>query len=176
MDNAIAHTASLISKLKQIKAGLLHDLLTRGLDEDGQLRNPEAHPEQFQDSPLGIIPKDWDIYQTGAFASIKYGINDAVDQSLESGVYTITLPCVTKAGELLLEKQYLAFSARYKVSKDDILQPGDLLFNWRNGSQEHLGKTAQKNLKHFTQKKKMLTNTQEWLTTSLKSWQLLTLL
>ncbi|MEY3255059.1 MAG: hypothetical protein RLZZ29_190, partial [Cyanobacteriota bacterium] len=61
VDNAIAHTASLISKLKQIKAGLLHDLLTRGLDEDGQLRNPEAHPEQFQDSPLGMIPKDWEF-------------------------------------------------------------------------------------------------------------------
>ncbi|MBW4595959.1 MAG: restriction endonuclease subunit S [Brasilonema angustatum HA4187-MV1] len=61
VDDAIAHTSSLITKLKQIKAGLLHDLLTRGLDENGQLRDAEAHPEEFKDSVLGRIPKEWEI-------------------------------------------------------------------------------------------------------------------
>jgi len=60
IDLAIAHTSSLIAKLKQMKAGLLQDLLTRGLDENGELRDAIAHPEQFKDSPLGQIPKDWD--------------------------------------------------------------------------------------------------------------------
>jgi type I restriction enzyme S subunit len=46
VDAAIQHTEALIAKLKQVKAGLLHDLLTRGLDEHGQLRDPVAHPEQ----------------------------------------------------------------------------------------------------------------------------------
>ncbi|MEP0798511.1 restriction endonuclease subunit S [Funiculus sociatus] len=142
IDEAIAHTSSLIAKLKQMKAGLLHDLLTRGLDENGELRDAIAHPKQFKDSPLGRIPKDWKIYNTGAIATIKYGINDAVDQTLESGVLTITLPCVSKTGELTLDKELLALSARHKVRDEDILQAGDLLFNWRNGSQEHLGKTA----------------------------------
>jgi type I restriction enzyme S subunit len=142
IDSTIAHTSSLIAKLKQMKAGLLHDLLTRGLDENGELRDAIAHPEQFKDSPLGQIPKDWKIYNTGAIATIKYGINDAVDQTLESGVLTITLPCVSKTGELTLHKELLALSARHKVRDEDILQAGDLLFNWRNGSQEHLGKTA----------------------------------
>ena len=49
----------MIAKLRQVRAGLLHDLLTRGLDAHGQLRDPIAHPEQFQDSPLGRIPKPW---------------------------------------------------------------------------------------------------------------------
>jgi type I restriction enzyme S subunit len=57
----IAQTSSLIAKLKQMKAGLLHDLLTRGLDENGELRDAIAHPEQFKDSPLGRIPKDWTV-------------------------------------------------------------------------------------------------------------------
>ena len=61
IDSAIAHTSSLIAKLKQMKAGLLHDLLTRGLDENGELRDAIAHPEQFKSSPLGQIPKDWDV-------------------------------------------------------------------------------------------------------------------
>jgi type I restriction enzyme S subunit len=51
VDETIAHTSSLIAKLKQMKAGLLHDLLTRGLDEDGELRDAIAHPEQFKESP-----------------------------------------------------------------------------------------------------------------------------
>ncbi|MBD1933342.1 MULTISPECIES: restriction endonuclease subunit S [Cyanophyceae] len=59
IDETIAHTSSLIAKFKQMKAGLLHDLLTRGLDENGELRDAIAHPEQFKDSPLGQIPSDW---------------------------------------------------------------------------------------------------------------------
>ncbi len=59
VDEAIAKTEAVIAKLKQVRAGLLHDLLTRGLDENGQLRDPIAHPEQFQDSPIGRIPRGW---------------------------------------------------------------------------------------------------------------------
>ncbi|MCI0337401.1 MAG: restriction endonuclease subunit S [Acidobacteria bacterium] len=61
IDALITHTEAVIAKLKQIRAGLLHDLLTRGLDENGELRDPVAHPEQFKDSSLGRIPKEWDI-------------------------------------------------------------------------------------------------------------------
>ena len=61
VDEAIAKTEAVIAKLKQVRAGLLHDLLTRGLDEHGQLRDPVAHPEQFQDSPLGWIPAEWNV-------------------------------------------------------------------------------------------------------------------
>ena len=42
-----------------MKEGLLHDLLTRGLDKNGKLRDPKVHPEQFNGSPLGKIPKEW---------------------------------------------------------------------------------------------------------------------
>jgi type I restriction enzyme S subunit len=59
VDEAIAKTEAVIAKLRQVRAGLLHDLLTRGFDEHGQLRDPIAHPEQFQDSPLGRIPRGW---------------------------------------------------------------------------------------------------------------------
>lgn len=78
IDEAIHKTELLIAKLKAMKQGLLHDLLTRGLDENGKLRNPQAHPEQFKDSPLGKIPKDWTtpIFKeiTPADAPICYGI------------------------------------------------------------------------------------------------------
>ena len=73
VDDTIARTSSLIIKLKQTKAGLLQDLLTRGLDDDGKLRDPQAHPEQFKDSLLGRIPKDWEIKPMSELADVNRG-------------------------------------------------------------------------------------------------------
>jgi len=73
IDEAIQKTEALISKLKAMKQGLLHDLLTRGLDENGKLRDPKAHPEQFKDSPLGRIPKEWEPFRLLDLASIPNG-------------------------------------------------------------------------------------------------------
>lgn len=67
IDEAIAKTEAVIAKLKQVRAGMLHDLLSYGLDEHGQLRDPIAHPEQFKDSPLGLIPKEWDCKPISVF-------------------------------------------------------------------------------------------------------------
>lgn len=61
VDATIARTEAVIAKLKQVRAGLLHDLLTSGLDGNGELRDPIAHPEQFRDTQLGRIPKGWDV-------------------------------------------------------------------------------------------------------------------
>lgn len=61
VDEAIRKTEEIIAKLKQVKQGLLHDLLTRGIDENGELRDPDRHPEQFKDSPLGRIPNAWRV-------------------------------------------------------------------------------------------------------------------
>lgn len=60
-DEAIRQTQRVIAKLKDVKKGLLHDLLTRGLDEEGRLRDPVAQPEQFKDSVLGTIPRAWQV-------------------------------------------------------------------------------------------------------------------
>ncbi len=68
IDEAIQKTEALISKLKAMKQGLLYDLLTHGLDKNGKLRDPKAHPEQFKDSPLGRIPKEWMIQELGKAA------------------------------------------------------------------------------------------------------------
>ena len=51
VDEAISQTVGMIEKLRKIKAGLHHDLLTLGIQENGELRDPVRHPEQFTDSP-----------------------------------------------------------------------------------------------------------------------------
>jgi len=70
IDEAIQKTEVLISKLKAMKQGLLHDLLTRGLDKNGKLRDPKTHPEQFKDSPLGLVPVDWDVVNLGVLSTL----------------------------------------------------------------------------------------------------------
>lgn len=61
VDEAIEQTEALIAKTQQIKAGLMHDLFTRGVTADGQLRPPlEEAPQLYKESALGWIPEDWD--------------------------------------------------------------------------------------------------------------------
>jgi len=59
IDRAIAQTEALIAKHQRIKTGLMQDLLTRGIDEHGQLRDPSTH--RFKSTPLGMIPEDWEV-------------------------------------------------------------------------------------------------------------------
>jgi len=59
VDRAIEQTEALIAKQQRIKTGLMQDLLTRGIDEHGNLRSEQTH--QFKDSPLGRIPMEWEV-------------------------------------------------------------------------------------------------------------------
>ena len=62
LDTAIQETEALIDKLKAVKQGLLHDLLTRGIDANGQLRPPQSEaPKLYKKSSLGWIPREWDV-------------------------------------------------------------------------------------------------------------------
>lgn len=61
-DEVIEQTEKAIEKYRAIKAGMLQDLFTRGVDANGRLRpKPEDAPELYKDSPLGKIPKEWEI-------------------------------------------------------------------------------------------------------------------
>ncbi|MEN4759323.1 restriction endonuclease subunit S [Chryseobacterium sp. C39-AII1] len=73
VDKAIAQTEQLIAKYTCVKIGLMQDLLTKGIDENGNIRSEETH--EFKDSPLGKIPKEWDCVNLSFFI-----------EKLESGV------------------------------------------------------------------------------------------
>lgn len=59
IDRAIEQTEALIAKQQRIKTGLMQDLLTKGIDENGNIRSEETH--EFKDSPLGRIPVEWEV-------------------------------------------------------------------------------------------------------------------
>jgi type I restriction enzyme, S subunit len=70
IDQTIAHTEALIQKYQQIKAGLMHDLFTRGINPDGKLRTPrEQAPELYRESAIGWIPREWDLKRCEAICN-----------------------------------------------------------------------------------------------------------
>jgi type I restriction enzyme S subunit len=75
VDEAIEQTEALIAKTQQIKAGLIQDLFTRGVTADGQLRPPREEAPQLykEESPLGWIPKEWDVRPLDKLADVNRG-------------------------------------------------------------------------------------------------------
>jgi len=66
IDTNIEKTEALIAKYQQIKAGLMHDLFTRGVTADGKLRPPrEQALELYRETPIGWIPREWNPYLLG---------------------------------------------------------------------------------------------------------------
>lgn len=63
VDEVISQTEQLIVKYRRLKTGLMHDLLTKGIDEHGNIRSQETHA--FKDSQLGRIPAEWRVEKLG---------------------------------------------------------------------------------------------------------------
>lgn len=58
-DDAIAQTEALIAKYQRIKTGLMQDLLTKGIDENGNVRSKDTHEFVVKN---GIeVPKEWEV-------------------------------------------------------------------------------------------------------------------
>jgi type I restriction enzyme, S subunit len=146
IDEAIAKSEALIAKLKAIKQGLLHDLLIRGLDDNGELRDSERHPEQFMDSPLGRVPRTWEVVPLGShLTKIDQGWSPSCDQAVtparEWGVLKTT--AVRWEGYFDQENKrlpsVLAPIPAYEVLQDDVLMT-------RAGPNSRVGVTLQRRL------------------------------
>jgi type I restriction enzyme, S subunit len=59
IDRAITQTEAIIAKQQRIKTGLMQDLLTKGIDENGNIRSEATH--EFKDSAIGRIPVEWGV-------------------------------------------------------------------------------------------------------------------
>lgn len=59
IDQTIAQTEQLIAKYKNIKQGLMHDLLTYGIDENGTIRSPQTHI--FVEKKGLVVPEEWEV-------------------------------------------------------------------------------------------------------------------
>lgn len=94
LDEAITQTEQLIAKYKKIKEGLMHDLLTRGIDEQGNIRSEETH--KFKDSPLGRIPEEWVVEKLECFCDkIGDGTHTSVNFSDDGEIPFLFVSCIS---------------------------------------------------------------------------------
>lgn len=125
IDQAIAQTEAIIAKQQRIKTGLMQDLLTKGIDEAGNVRSEETH--EFKDSAIGRIPLEWEVINLGELSNISSGIT--LGKSYV-GIHTLELPYLRVAN---VQDGYLDLSevknirlprvdaSRYKLQKGDVL-------------------------------------------------------
>ena len=137
VDRAIEQTEALIAKQQRIKTGLMQDLLTRGIDEHGNLRSEQTH--QFKDSQLGRIPVEWEVVQLGNVSEISSGVTLG---KIYSGLNTIELPYLRVAN---VQDGYLDLAEIkvIRVPKSNVekyqLKAGDVLMN-EGGDFDKLGR------------------------------------
>ena len=133
VDRAIEQTEALIAKQQRIKTGLMQDLLTRGIDEQGNLRSEQTH--KFKDSPLGRIPVEWESASLAVFVpSAEYGISTSLG---ESGYPVLRMNNLLDGEAELSDLKF----TDTPVPEHLWLRNGDLLFN-RTNSWEHVGRTG----------------------------------
>lgn len=135
IDTAIEKTEALIEKYQQIKAGLMHDLFTRGVLPNGQLRPPrEQAPELYQETAIGWIPTNWKARSVGiaieSIADGPFGSNLKTEHYVvDPGVRVVRLQNVAEyeyndSDRAYVANRHAAFLLRNKVLGGDVLIAG----------------------------------------------------
>ncbi len=139
IDETIEQTEALIAKMHQIKAGLMHDLFTRGVTKDGRLRSPrEEAPQLYKQSPLGWIPREWELKLLGTMSVIVSGMT-LNGQSSSGGVEVPYLRVANvQDGYLDLKEVKTIRVGAAQISKL-ALRSGDVLMN-EGGDFDKLGR------------------------------------
>lgn len=143
IDRAIEKTEALIHKYQQIKTGLMHDLFTRGIGANNQLRpSYEQAPELYQKTPIGWFPREWSMHI----------LQSLYAEPHKNGLYK---PSSYHGSGLIMVNMGDIFNSVYVQFKDTTrveltdeekvvygLRSGDLLFGRRSLVMEGAGKCA----------------------------------
>jgi type I restriction enzyme S subunit len=142
LDTTIRQTEAIIEKLTQVKQGLLHDLLARGIDANGELRPPQSQaPHLYKDSPLGWIPREWDASAVAAEFDVCSGITIGPHRAPRSSP-----PKYLRVANVQRARIELADVAELEATEAEMtnrgLAPGDLLVVEGHASPDEIGRCA----------------------------------
>jgi len=141
IQQAIETQEQIIKTTQELKKALMQKLFTEGLPASGG-----AEPEPQKQTEIGPIPESWVVADLEKTGDVVYGIQAAVAHLKEPiGLPILTNKNITLDGKIDLSKLNY-FELKTKRHFATILKKGDILFNWRSGSKEHVGKTAYFNL------------------------------
>jgi|LSQX01.1.fsa_nt_gb type I restriction enzyme S subunit len=126
VDEAIAQTEQLIAKYTRTKTGLMQDLLTKGIDEHGNIRSEQTH--EFKDSPLGRIPKEWEVSPLNQLCDLIVDCKNRTCPFVDKSEYPVIRTSNIKEGKLVWEDMKYTDSKSYKIwteraipQKDDVI-------------------------------------------------------
>jgi type I restriction enzyme S subunit len=130
VDAAIQETDNVVEKQEQVKTGLLQDLLTRGLDADGRLRDPEREPEAFRETEIGQLPDVWKIQSVGDICvRVTKGTTPTTHgfEYVERGIPLLRVNNIDEHGRVTTEDSKFITSEAHESMDRSMLRPGDVL-------------------------------------------------
>jgi type I restriction enzyme S subunit len=142
IDTAIEKTEALIEKYQQIKAGLMHDLFTRGVLPNGQLRpSREQAPELYQETPIGWIPKDWqyELLDQLVLRGSGHTPNKNISDYWNGGVKWVSLADSYRLDQLYISDTDLEISQKGIQNSSAVLHPAGIVVLSRDAG---VGKSA----------------------------------
>ncbi len=126
IDRAIEQTEALIAKQQRIKTGLMQDLLTKGIDENGNIRSEETH--EFKDSPLGRIPVEWEVKKIEQKLERIIDYRGQTPKKVTEGIPLLTAKNVRDGFIEKEPQEFIADSAYNSWMSRGIPEVGDVLF------------------------------------------------
>lgn len=120
VDEVIEKTRAQIDKLKDLKTGMMQELLTRGVGVDGV-----PHTE-FKDSPVGRIPAGWDVFTMEDILARIIDYRGKSPPKSELGIPLITAKNIRKGyidqepREYIYEGQYSSWMVRGYPAEGDV--------------------------------------------------------
>jgi type I restriction enzyme, S subunit len=132
IQRAIEAETKLVNRTHALKQSILRQLFTHGV-----------HNAKVAETDVCQFPETWAMKQLSEIADISYGAQAAVADALDPAIGTPILTNINIANEGRIDLSKLRY---YKVPEHQrerlTLKKGDVLFNWRSGSADHVGKTA----------------------------------
>lgn len=133
VDDAIQATQAVIDQTRQVKKGLLQELLTRGIGPDGR-----AHT-RFKKTEIGEIPESWQAVHLDDLAEVRSGIAKNTKAKL-ADPFEVAYLRVANVQDGFLD---LAEIKTIRIESDSLdryrLLPGDVLMN-EGGDIDKLGR------------------------------------
>lgn len=121
VDDVIEKTRAQIDKLKDLKTGMMQELLTKGI----------GHTE-FKDSPVGRIPVEWDCVKMNTVAKVNDGAHHTPKYT-NSGVPFLRVTDLKNKDILSGNIKYISLSEHVELIKRCKPEKGDILYS-KNGT------------------------------------------
>jgi type I restriction enzyme S subunit len=129
VDEVIEKTQAQINKLKNLKTGMMQELLSPREGQAATINNPQGesknslHHTEFKDSKLGRIPSTWEVKTLGELAVFNSGNAFKTVELSDGGFKVVRISNLHKPNF-----PYWRYDGKIKNSW--IVEKGDVLFSW----------------------------------------------